>query len=213
MYIYIYIYNHLHFFICTVLSCDLYAFSNRTYTSFGKGFFKLYKYHSQCKNIYSTLLYVFFSRKILWQFCWKMLESWNPYCSSRDKDMDDGNASSAPEQDHFRSLTWTQVVESDVESRQSQLNTPLVDAKKLTAKTPYVPKGWTLRQAQNHTHVIYVMHILSLDICGYHDTSTSAHIVLVTLSPEPLELRILSPGPAVQLETSCQSSYRSNVHT
>ena len=81
-----------------------------------------------------------------------------------------------------------------------------MDAKKLTAKTPYVPKGWTLRQAQNHTHVIYVMHILSLDICGYHDTSTSAHIVLVTLSPEPLELRILSPGPAVQLETSCQSS-------
>ena len=117
----------------------------------------------QCKNI--CIAVCVFSRKILWQFFWKMLESWIPYCSSRDKDMGDGNASSAPEQDHFSSLTPTQVVESDAESRRSQPNTPLVDAKKLNTKTPYVPKGWTLRQAQNYTHTCYLCH--AYPIFGY----------------------------------------------
>ena len=76
--------------------------------------------------------------------------------------MDDGNESSTPEQAHLSSLTPTQVVESDVESRQSQPKTPVVDAKKLTTKTPYVPKGWTLRQAQNHTHMLFMSCIFYL---------------------------------------------------
>ena len=190
MYIYIYIW-----FWCLIkqkISKDIHVF--------WKGMFTLYT----CIATEQTFTQFFFDENSV-TILLKYAESWKPYCSSRDKEADDAKTSVAPDQDRSRSLSPTQVVDSDVESKST---TPLVDAKKLAPKTPYVPKGWTLRQAQNHTTAIYVFSLYVFYLGVYVWVSWCINkclytylrcyisymfVILATFDPEPPGTPVCQP--------------------